>query len=138
MAQKPHDLAEQPWTEVIREVVDQVRTLFQQETQLLKAELGSKAKQAGLGAGMFGVAGFMGFLAAGTLTATIILALATVLEPWVAALAVTEVYGLIAGVLALAGKGKVQDATPFVPERTIETAKGAPQHMKQAWERGAR
>ena len=42
---------------------------------------------------------------------------------WLAALIVTVLYGAIAGVLALTGKKKVTEATPPVPEQTVETVK---------------
>ena len=72
---------------------------------------------------MFGGAGAVGLYALGALTATIILALATFLPGWVAALIVTVVYGAIAGVLALRGKAEVKQATPPVPEQAVETTK---------------
>ena len=49
--------------------------------------------------------------------------LATGLDVWLSALIVTVVYAAIAGVLALMGKKKVQQATPPVPEQTVETLK---------------
>jgi putative superfamily III holin-X len=64
-----------------------------------------------------------GLYAVGALTATIILALATFLPAWVAALIVTVVYGAIAGILALRGKSQVKEATPPVPEQAVETTK---------------
>jgi hypothetical protein len=57
------------------------------------------------------------------LTASIIAALATAMDTWLAALIVTVVYGAIAGVLALRGKDRVGQAAPPVPEQTIETLK---------------
>ena len=72
---------------------------------------------------MFGGAGLFGFFAFAALTATFILALAEAVAPWLAALIVTVVYGAIAGVLALQGKNKVQEATPPVPERAVDSSK---------------
>jgi hypothetical protein len=72
---------------------------------------------------MFGGAGLFGFFAFAGLTATFILALATVVEPWIAALIVTVVYAAIAGVLALQGKNKVQEAGPPVPEQAVDSTK---------------
>jgi hypothetical protein len=43
--------------------------------------------------------------------------------PWLAALIVAGVLGAIAGVLALTGKTKVQQATPPVPEQASESVK---------------
>jgi hypothetical protein len=72
---------------------------------------------------MFGGAGLFGLYAVGALTATLILALATFLPGWVAALIVTVVYGAIAGILALRGKSQVKEATPPMPEQAVETTK---------------
>ena len=72
---------------------------------------------------MFGGAGVVGFLALGALTAALILALDTGMKAWLAALIVGIVYAAIAGVLALTGKKEVQQATPPVPEQTVESVK---------------
>src|SRR3954465_250813 len=103
--------------ELFKEPSDQTTGLVHDEVELAKAELGEKAKSAGMGAGMFGGAGVFGLYALGALTATLILALSTAVAGWLAALIVTVVYGAIAGVLALRGKAKVQQATPPVPEQ---------------------
>jgi hypothetical protein len=42
---------------------------------------------------------------------------------WLAALIVTVVLGAIAGVLALQGKSKLEQATPPVPEQATESVK---------------
>ena len=65
------------------------------------------------------------------ITAAAILALAIVLDAWLAALIVGVVYGAIAGVLALTGKQKVEEATPPVPEQAIESTKADVQHTTQ-------
>jgi apolipoprotein N-acyltransferase len=80
---------------------------------------------------MFGGAGVAGLYAVGALTAAIILALATALDGWLAALIVAVVYGAIAGVLALQGRRKVRQATPATPERTVETVKDDVEVVKQ-------
>lgn len=130
-------LKEQPWADVLRTIGEELRSFIQQEMQLVKVELGSKIKQAGLGAGMFGAAGLMAFLAAGALTAAIILGLALVVPAWAAALIVAAFYGLIAAVLALSGKKKVKTATPLAPEQAIRTVQAAKEQVQQAWDRGS-
>jgi uncharacterized membrane protein YqjE len=117
------DLRDQPVSELVKQLSDQTTTLVRQEVELAKAELAEKGKKAGMGAGMFGGAGLFGLFAFGALTATLILALATVVAPWLAALIVTVVYGAIAAVLALQGKSKVQEATPPVPEQAVDSTK---------------
>src|SRR5436190_9746538 len=109
--------------ELVKELSEQTSLLVRQEVELAKAELAEKGKKAGMGAGMFGGAGLFGFFAFAALTATFILALAEAVAPWLAALIVTVVYGAIAGVLALQGKNKVQEATPPVPERAVDSSK---------------
>ena len=114
---------DRPVGELVRDLSEQTTALVRQEVELAKAELAVKARSAGIGAGMFGGAGALGFYALGALTATLILVLATAVDAWLAALIVTVAYGAIAGLLALRGKARVQSATPPVPEQAVESAK---------------
>ena len=118
-----NDLRERPPSELLKQLSDQTTTLVRQEIELAKLELQEKGKKAGMGAGMFGGAGVLGLYAVGALTATIILALATFLPGWVAALIVTVVYCAVAGVLALRGKSQVKAAAPLMPEQAVDTTK---------------
>jgi hypothetical protein len=72
---------------------------------------------------MFSGAAIAGMLALGAFTAFLILALSLAMAPWLAALIVTIVYGATAGVLALTGKKKIEEATPLVLEQTVDTVK---------------
>jgi len=110
-------------SELVKQLSEQTSALARKEVELAKAELALKGKRAGIGAGMFGGAGLLGLFALGSLTACVILALATAVAPWLAALIVAVVYGAIAGALALSGKSKVQQATPPVPEEATESVK---------------
>jgi uncharacterized membrane protein YqjE len=109
--------------ELFKKLSAETSELIRQEMALARAELSEKGKEAGKGAGLFGGAGVVGLLAAGALTAAIILVLATFLPEWVAALIVAVVYGAVAAVLALRGKQEIKRAAPPVPEQTIETTK---------------
>jgi MFS family permease len=109
--------------ELIKQLSEQSSRLARQEVELAKAELAVKGKRAGIGAGMFGGAGMLGFYAVGALVATAILALATAITAWLSALIIAVVLAAIAGVLALQGKTKVQQATPPVPEQATESVK---------------
>jgi hypothetical protein len=122
-ASNGHSLAE-----LTRQLSDQATSLARKEVELAKAEMAIKAKRLGIGAGAFGAAGLVGVLALGALTAALILALATAMDAWLAALIVTVAYGAIAGILALVGKGRVQSGTPPVPERAMDSTK---QDVKQ-------
>jgi hypothetical protein len=119
----PNDLREQPMGELFKQLSDDLSTLVRQELKLAQAEMTEKGKQAGIGVGMFGGAGIVGLLALGTLTACLVAALATGMDVWLAALIVTVVYGALAGGLALIAKNRVTEATPPVPEQTVETVK---------------
>jgi MFS family permease len=117
------ELREQPLGELFRRLSEETSTLIRQELELARAELREKGREAGKGAGLFGGAGVVGLLAAGALTATLILALDTAMDSWLAALIVTVVMGAIAAVLALRGKDRLKQAGPPVPEQTRDTVK---------------
>jgi uncharacterized membrane protein YqjE len=116
-------LRDRPTGELLKQLSDQTTNLVRQEIELAKLEFREKGRKAGLGAGMFGGAGLFGVFALGTLTACIVLALATFLPAWLAALIVTVVYGAVAGVLALRGRAEVQQATPPLPEQAVDSTK---------------
>jgi hypothetical protein len=122
---------ERSLSELSRDLANQTSALAQKEIELAKAELAIKGKRLGIGVGAFGAAGLVGLYALGALTAAAILALAIVLDAWLAALIVGLAYGAIAGVLALTGKQKVEEATPPVPEQAIESTKADVQHTTQ-------
>jgi hypothetical protein len=117
------DLRDRPIGELLKQLADQTATLVRQELDLAKAEMREKAGKAGPGFGMWGAAGVIGLLAAGTLTAFLILALDGVMPNWLAALLVGLVYGAIAGVLYVNGKHRVEEAGSPVPQKTIESVK---------------
>jgi len=117
------ELRERPVGELLKELSTQTSTLVRHELELAKAEMAEKGKQAGVGAGMFGGAGLFGLLALGALTACAIAALATAMDLWLAALIVTVVYAVIAGVLALVGRQKTREAAPPAPEQAIQSTK---------------
>jgi hypothetical protein len=115
--------SERSVAELVKQLSEQSSRLARQEVELAKAEVSIKGKRAGIGAGMFGGAGVFGFYAFGALIAAAILGLATAVVAWLAALIVTAVLAAIAGVMALQGKSKVQQATPPVPEQAAESVK---------------
>ncbi len=109
--------------ELTKQLSEQASALARKEVELAKAEMAIKAKRLGIGAGAFGAAGLIGLFAFGALTATLILALATAVDPWLAALIVTAAYGAIAGGLAVVGRSRVQAGTPPVPAETVDSVK---------------
>lgn len=122
-AEEPGDLRDQGMGELFKHLSDDLSTLVRQELKLAQAEMTDKGKKAGIGAGMLGGAGLVGALALATLTTFFIALLATAMVVWLAALIVTVIYAAAAGALALIGKNRVAEATPPVPEQTLETVK---------------
>jgi uncharacterized membrane protein YqjE len=117
------DLREQRMGELFKQLSNDMSSLVRQELRLAQAEMTEKGKKAGISAGLFGGAGIVVLLALGTFTACVVALLATAMDTWVAALIVTVVYGALAAGLALTGKQRVREATPPVPEQTVETVK---------------
>ena len=109
--------SEQPVSELVKQLSEQTARLARQEVELAKAELVVKGKRAGIGAGMFGGAGICGLYAAGALTAAAVLALATAVTAWLAALIVGVALAALAGVLALQGKTKFRRRLHQSPSR---------------------
>jgi hypothetical protein len=70
-------------------------------------------------------------LTLGAFTAFLIIAISLVLPAWLAALIVTAAWAGVTALLALAGKNKIQDAGPLVPERTIQSVKEDAEWAKQ-------
>lgn len=123
-------LRERRTGELVKDLSGQVSALVRQEVELAKTEVAEKGKKAGVGAGMFGGAGVAGLLMLGSLTATLIIALAIVLPAWASALIVTALWGAIAGLLALQGRNKMREMGKPVPEQTVETLKEDMQWLK--------
>ena len=117
------DLRERPIGDLLKQLSEETTTLVKQEIDLAKAEMAEKGKQAGIGAGMFGGAGVSGLLALIFLSFAAMAALDTSIAGWLAALIVGVVWTVVAAVLALQGKNKVQEAVPPAPEQAIESSK---------------
>lgn len=109
-------LSEQSTAELVQRASEQISLLVRDELALAKAELAEKGKHAGVGIGLFGGAGAFALYGLGALIATGILALALVLPAWLAALIVTVVLFICAGIMALVGKRQVKQAVPPVPQ----------------------
>ncbi len=116
------DLRERPIGDLVKQLADQTSTLVRQEITLAKAELTQKGKEAGKGAGFLAAAAVIGLLAAGALTAFLILLIDLLVADWLAALIVAVLFAAVAGFLALKGRDKVRAATPPAPQ-TVETVK---------------
>jgi hypothetical protein len=117
------ELREQPLGEIARDLTRDVSLLVRQEVELAKAELSQKGRTAAPGLGMIGGAGVVGLMAAGALTAFLVLVLSVFLPEWASALIVGAVLAGVAYLLAMQGKERVGEAGAPIPEQTIETIK---------------
>jgi hypothetical protein len=115
--------------ELIGEVSRDLSTLMRQELELAKAEIKQEIAKAGLAAGMFGGAGFAGYLLLFFLSIAFWWGLANVMDEAWAALIVAAVWGLVAAVLYVLARGQLRLVRPQ-PERTIDTLKQVPDALK--------
>jgi hypothetical protein len=110
--------------QLVAQASDDLSGIVRAEIALAKAELRGDVKNAALGGGLFGAAGYLGVLASVTGVLTVGYALvAAGLRPWLAFLIVTVAMLLVAGILALVGRSRLKRLGP--PERTIRTTKEA-------------
>lgn len=115
-------MANQPQVgDIVKLIGNDVKLLVQSEVALAKAELVPSAKNAGVGAGMFGAAGYFAMNAISLLFLAGALGLARLFGAptgWVALgfVAMAVIILIITAILALLGKGKFDKVTG--PEQT--------------------
>jgi Flp pilus assembly protein TadB len=117
--------------ELIKVMSDQVSTLVRDELKLAQLEMTRKGKQAGIGAGMIGSGGVIALYGLGCLIACAIIAIATVLAPWLSALIIGAALLVVAGIVALTGQARLRRATPPVPEDTVQSVKADVDEIKE-------
>jgi hypothetical protein len=117
------DMRSWPIGEIAATLVRDLSLLARQELELAKAEMAEKGRVAAPGLGVIGGAGVAALMAAGALTACVVLALSTFLPAWLSALLVAAVLAAGAYVLFRLGKEQVEKAGAPIPEQTIDTIK---------------
>ncbi len=127
-------MADQGVSDLIKGISDDMKLLVRDEIQLAKAELVPAAKNAGIGAGLFGAAGYFAICALSVLYFAAAFALAQVVDTWLAFLIVGVVLLLIAAVLGLVGFVLVRRVK--APEKTIANANATVTEIKAAVQRG--
>ncbi len=107
--------------QLVAQASDDLSGIVRAEIALAKSELRADVKNAALGGGLFGAAGYLGLLASILLVIAAAYGLvAAGLSPWLAFLIVAVVLLVLAGILALIGKSRFGKVGP--PERTIRSA----------------
>lgn len=126
---------DRPVGQLVGDASEQLTRLVRDEMRLAVAELQRKGKRGGVGTGLFGAAGVLAFYGGAALVACVILALAAVIAPWLAALLVGIGVLLVAAVVALVGKKQFDAATPPVPEQTMSSVKADVNAVKEGLHR---
>lgn len=107
--------------ELLGDLTRELSTLVRKEVQLAKTEISEKLSAAIRGSILLVVAAAFGLFALQALLATAVLALATIVSAWLAALIVGGVLLVIAGICAFIGIGKLKQGADVVPHKTVET-----------------
>ena len=115
--------------QLIGEVTKDLSTLMRQELELAKVEVKAEAKKAGQGAGMFGAAGFAGYMVLMFLSFALWWALSHLVGHSWSALIVAVIWGVIGFVAFTMGRKKFKEVNPK-PERTVETLQQVPGALK--------
>jgi hypothetical protein len=129
--------------EVIKNIQADVTTIVKGEIELAKAELLPQAKAAGIGAGMFGAAAYLGLSGAAVLFSGLAFWLSLGFQTWfqlglLAALSLGFIvmailFFLLAGVLVLIGKSRMSFSAP---EATVASAEASVAAVKDAVAKG--
>ena len=115
--------------QLISEVTQDLSTLMRQELELAKAEVKVEAKKAGQGAGLFGAAGFAGYMVLLFLSFALLYVLNNAMDNGWAALIVAVLWGVIGAVAFVMGRKRFQQVNPK-PERTVDTLQQVPGALK--------
>lgn len=135
----------EPISDLLKNISDDVRTIVRGEIDLAKAEMMPKAKNLGLGGGMFAVAAVFGVLALTHLMTAAGFGLAVAYSggefssgPAWGFFTIGGVFLLLAGLIAVIGFGRVRKAmrTGVLPVQTIDEANTTVQAASAALARG--
>jgi len=130
MTTTPNGTPERTLGQLVADATHDVSSIVRSEIALAKVEITADAKNAGKGAGMFGAAGVLAFLALILLLIAAAYALvAAGLAPWLSFLIVAVVLLIVAGGLGFVGK-KAVSAVKGKPERTITQAQKTVEAIK--------
>jgi uncharacterized membrane protein YqjE len=122
---------DRPTGELVKQLTEQVSVLVRDELKLAQVEMTRKGKQAGVGIGLFGGSGLVALYGVGCLIACAIIAISGAVAAWLAALIVGAALLAVAAVAALIGKGRLQEATPPVPEQAVDSVKTDVEQIKE-------
>lgn len=108
--------------QIVGDIANDLGTLMRQELDLAKTEAKREVTKASKGAGLLGGAGVGAHLALIFLSLFVMFLLDNVMDVEWAALIVTAVWAIVAGVLAMMGRNRLRQVDPTL-ETTTETLK---------------
>lgn len=125
-------MADQSVGDIIKSITDDVKVLVRDEVQLAKSEIIPAAKNAGLGAGMFGAAGYFAICGLSVLYFAAAFGLVAIFDwpDWLGFLIVGVFLLVIAGVLGAIGFTRIKKVK--APERAIAQANQTVTELKAA------
>jgi len=112
-----------PIGQLLGDFAEDASRLVGHELELARAEVTEQVDKAKAASAMFGAAAVAGLAALGALTACAILALALVVDGWLAALIVGGALAVIAIALALVGRSRMRAVSPPVPDRALKSVR---------------
>ncbi|SEE62041.1 phage holin family protein [Ruania alba] len=104
---------------LVGQLTESLSRLLRDELQLLQAQIAEKGKSVGIGGGLLAGAGVFALFGLGWLFTAAMLALATVLPYWAAALIVAGGILLITAILALVGKTLLKKGPTPQPKDSV-------------------
>jgi uncharacterized membrane protein YqjE len=122
--------SERSISDVFQDIIQNIQEIVRSEVRLAKLEIrdeAAKAKYAGL---LIGVGGVTSLFAAFFLLLMIVYALTRVVPDWAAALIVSIILAIVAGITLNSGFQRFKQIHP-APERTVETLKENVEWAKQ-------
>ncbi|MFB9927811.1 phage holin family protein [Amycolatopsis halotolerans] len=122
---------EKSTADLAADLTTSLKRLLQDEFRLPLAELQTKGKRFGIGAGLVGFAGILALFGGATLIAAAVLGLALVLPGWLAAVLVGAALLLVAGLAALVGGKEASRAGGPAPEESVDRVREDVETMKQ-------
>jgi uncharacterized membrane protein YqjE len=118
------------WGELIGELAGQLVGLARDEVALARNELEQKLKTVQSAAAVVAIGAIAALIAALSICAAVIIALAEYVGPWQSALIVGLILGMAAGATILIGVSRFK-RTSLRPEKTIETLEENKEWLKE-------
>ncbi|MCO6005559.1 phage holin family protein [Actinoallomurus purpureus] len=114
---------------LVSDATADLQKLMRQEVALAKAEIHEEATKAGKAAGLFGGAGFAGYMVLVLLSFAAVIGIGHVLDLGWAALIVAGLWAIAGAVMYTLGRRRMRTVSP-TPHRTVETLKEDAQLMR--------